>query len=168
MMNEEKNIKGSGAQEKMRALLNQPKVLMMATALDKIPFSVCPMTLVQMDEHGLLWFFSKKDSDHFRDIEKDSRVQLIYADVPYQKYISIYGNATHIVDVQKINELWSDNLNDWFDGIKDPNLALLKVSMYQAYYWDHTAYKLVSFSDQEEEFLDKKHSIPKEKGYLKL
>lgn len=147
-MSKKNYTKDENGFQKMRALIDTPKIIMMATMLEKIPFSVCPMTLQAMDEQGDLWFFSAKDSDHFRDIEQDNRVQLIYTDEQNQKYISIFGNATHIVSEKKVQELWNKNLNTWFDGPNDPNLVLLNVNMENAYYWDSTNSKLVSFFEK--------------------
>lgn len=65
--------------QKIRELLQNTRICMMATNLEKIPFSVCPMTFQEIDEQGNLWFFTPKNSDHFRDIEKDNRVQLIFS-----------------------------------------------------------------------------------------
>ncbi|MGY0392846.1 pyridoxamine 5'-phosphate oxidase family protein [Bizionia sp. KMM 8389] len=131
--------------DKMRDLLETPKTVMLATQLEKIPFSVCPMSLQQMDDQGDLWFFTSKSSSHFADIEKDNRVQIIYSDDSKKRYISIHGNATHIIDANKVDELWSPVLNTWFNGKGDENLALLNVNMENAYYWDSQQSKLVSF-----------------------
>ncbi len=129
---------------KMRELLENTKVFMMATNLGKVPFSICPMTLQEMDEQGDLWFFAPRNSDHFKEIEKDNRVQLIISNENEQQYISIYGNATHIIDKQKLNHLWNPMLRAWFNGMDDPNIALLNVNMESAYYWDSFENKLVS------------------------
>ncbi|MFS4418216.1 pyridoxamine 5'-phosphate oxidase family protein [Maribacter sp. 2307ULW6-5] len=137
------------ALKRIRELIISPSVLMMATKLTKIPFSVCPMTLQEMDGQGDLWFFSGKDTDHFRDIEEDNRVQLIYTDKAHDTYLSIFGNAIHIVDHQKRDALWSERLNTWFKGKDDPNLALLNVNMENAYYWENKSNSLVSFFDGE-------------------
>jgi general stress protein 26 len=145
---------------KMRELLNDvPGTVMMATDLEKIPFSVCPMTLQQMDEQGDLWIFADRDSDHFKDIERDNRVQLMYFDESNQKYVSLFGNATHIVDAHKVDELWNDGLNEWFDGKKDPNLVLLNINIENAYYWDNGVKKTVSLFG---------HKTRAEKGHIDL
>ncbi|MEW4924656.1 pyridoxamine 5'-phosphate oxidase family protein [Algibacter sp. 2305UL17-15] len=157
------NTKNKERIEKMRSLIAVPKIVMLATRLDKIPFSVCPMTLQRIDEQGDIWFFSSKNSSHFKDIEYDNRVQIIYSDEAEQTYISIFGNATHIVDDQKVDELWNPMLNNWYEGKDDPNLALLNVNINNAYYWDTDESRLVSFfelitgiaSNDETDFGDK-------------
>ena len=144
-MCDKNNTKNEGKLEKIRSLIDEVKVVMMATRLDKIPFSVCPMTLQEIDKQGDLWFFSSKESSHFDDIEYDNRVQIMYSDEDKQRYMSIYGNATHIVDDQKIDELWNPMLTNWFEGKDDPDLVLLSVNIKNTYYWDTEENKLVSF-----------------------
>lgn len=144
-MNTQNYTKDKNGLEKMRALIDEPKIVMLATQLNKTPFSICPMTLQQMDEKGDLWFFTSKTSGHFMDIQEDNRIQIIYTDEEKHKYISIYGNATHIIDDKKLDELWNPMLNTWFEGKDDSNLALLNINMENAYFWDTTQNKLVSF-----------------------
>jgi len=139
------NTKNKESIKKMRSLVEASKVVMLATALNKTPFSVCPMTIQQIDEQGDLWFFSSKNSDHFNDIDYDNRVQIIYTDEDKKTYISIFGNATHIIDDEKIDELWNPMLNNWYEGKNDTNLALLCVNINTASYWDSEKNKLVSF-----------------------
>lgn len=146
--------KDNKGQKKIRKLLNETKVFMMITNLEKAPFSVCPMTLQEMDEKGDLWFFTPRDSDHFRDIEKDNRVQLISSNRKKQYYLSVYGKATHIIDQKKVNQLWNPALYTWFNGKQDPNIALVNINMETAHYWDgmqSVALSLLKFKGYETE-----------------
>jgi len=144
-MDKKNYMKNPEGLRQIRTLIDEQKTVMMASHLDKVPFSICPMTLQQMDEKGDLWFFASQDSDLFKDIAKDNRVQIIYTDNQKQTYISIFGNATHIIANQKKEELWNSNLLNWFKGKDDPNLALISVNMENAYYWDNENAKLISF-----------------------
>lgn len=166
-MSEKNYTKDKDGLQKMRGLIDTPKIVMMATQLKKTPFSICPMTLQQMDDKGDLWFFTGKDTDHFRDIERDNAVQLIYTDEGNKKYISIYGNATHIVDEHKVDELWDPKLKAWFDGKDDSNLALLNINMENAYYWESTSNTLVSFFEMENS-AGKKNGSDGNKGHVDL
>ena len=152
----------------IRTLIDEQKTVMMASHLDKIPFSICPMTLQQMDEKGDLWFFASQDSDLFKDIAKDNRVQIIYTDNQKQTYISIFGNATHIIANQKKEELWNSNLLNWFKGKDDPNLALISVNMENAYYWDNENAKLISFFKIGKDGSVKESSASSAKGFVNL
>lgn len=130
---------------KMRTLIEDRSIVMIASHLDRIPFSVCPTTLQQLDEKGNLWFFASKDSCLFRDIGEDNRVQLIYSDRKRQKYLTIFGRATPVLTEQKMDELWDFNLLKWFEGKNDPKLALLSVSPEHSNYWDDENNRAVSF-----------------------
>lgn len=155
--------------EKMRELIDTPKTVMLITGLDKKPLSVCPMTLQQMDEQGELWFFTSKQSDHFNDIDFNNKVQIVYADDDQNRYISIYGNATHIEDNTKRDELWKPELSHWFkDGKDDENLALMCINMEDAYYWDGQDQKRVYVLAMAEDSMDYVHETEGEKGYVNL
>ena len=154
--------------KKVRSLLSKTKIFMMATNLKKIPFSVCPMTLQQMDDQGDLWFFTPRDSDHFRDIEDDNKVQLIASNNKAQQYISIYGNATHIVDAKKVDELWNPMLQAWFSGKDDPNLALININMESAYYWNNNENKMLSIAHFVQGLSSALETEEVEKGYINM
>lgn len=152
----------------IRTLIEERKTVMMASELDSIPFSICPMTLQQMDDKGDLWFFVAKDSGLFQDIEKDNRVQIIYTDNQKHTYISIFGNATHMISKEKKDELWNSNLLNWFDGKDDSNLALISVNMENAFYWDNENAKLVSLFKIVEGGSVKRESGEGVKGFVDL
>ncbi|WP_127140805.1 pyridoxamine 5'-phosphate oxidase family protein [Flagellimonas marinaquae] len=167
-MNKRNYMKSPEGLQRIRTLIDEQKTVMMASDLDKTPFSVCPMTLQQMDEKGDLWFFVAKDSGLFEDIEKDNRVQIIYSDEQNHHYVSMFGNATHIIAKQKRAELWNPDLLNWFKGKDDDNLALISVNMENAYYWDHENAKLVSFFKIGKGGSVKETSDSETKGFVNL
>jgi len=167
-MDKKNYMKNPEGLRQIRTLIDEQKTVMMASHLDKIPFSICPMTLQQMDEKGDLWFFASQVSDLFKDIAKDNRVQIIYTDNQKQTYISIFGNATHIIANQKKEELWNSNLLNWFKGKDDPNLALISVNMENAYYWDNENAKLISFFKIGKDGSVKESSASSAKGFVNL
>lgn len=164
-MNKRNYMKNEEGLRKVRTLIDEQKTVMMASNLNTIPFSVCPMTVQQMDEKGDLWFFVSKDSGLFMDIEEDNRVQIIYNDDNKQQYLSIFGNATHIIAEQKKEELWNHHLLNWFEGKDDPDLTLISVNMENAFFWDNENSKLVPFFNAEESNVS---SSSGEKGFVNL
>nr|WP_321222824.1 pyridoxamine 5'-phosphate oxidase family protein [uncultured Psychroserpens sp.] len=144
MKDESQDLIGQEAISKIAALLDNNKLAMMATKLDSMPFSVCPMTTQEIDNTGKLWFFTGKSSEHYKYLQKDNRLHLTYANQSNQEYLSVYGTAQLLVDKQKIDALWSPILKVWFDGKDDPNLALLCVTIKDAYYWDQKYNKAVT------------------------
>lgn len=165
-MNERNYRENEEGLRKIRTLIDEQKTVMIASQLDKTPFSVCPMILQQMDDKGDLWFFTSKDSALYKDIEKDNRVQIIYSDERKQKYLSMFGNATHIIDREKREELWNHTMLKWFTGKEDPDLALLSVNLQNSYFWDSENNKPVPFFPMDQ--LSKEREKEGEKGYVNL
>jgi general stress protein 26 len=78
------------------------------------------------------------------EIEKDDRVCLGYSDPDDSTYVSISGRAEMSKDRAKMEELWSPILKAWFpEGLEDPNICLMKVTVEQAEYWEASSGKLV-------------------------
>ena len=103
-----------------------------------------PMHTQPMREDNLLWFFTGKNSEKIAEIKNDSHVSLGYADPSSSTYVAVCGRASLVTDKAKIDELWHDMLKAWFPGGKeDPNIALLKVTVDSAEYWDSPSSKVV-------------------------
>ena len=96
-----------------------------------------PMSTQEMDENGELWFFTSDETHKVDEIEKDDRVNVAYAKPDDNTYVSVSGSGSISRDRQKIEELWNPILKAWFpEGLDDPHLCLLKVSVEEAEYWD--------------------------------
>jgi general stress protein 26 len=102
-----------------------------------------PMYTQQAEFDGDLWFFTADDSGKVAEIRADSDVNLAYAEPKDSRYVSVSGKAELVKDRAKIDELWSPMLKAWFNGGKDdPHLALLRVRVSEAEYWDDTQSKM--------------------------
>ena len=103
-----------------------------------------PMSTQEMDESGDLWFFTSDRTHKVDEIEADSRVNAAYSKIDDNLYVSVSGRASLVKDRQKIEELWNPILKAWFpEGLDDPTLSLLKVSIEEAEYWDSPNSKIV-------------------------
>ena len=90
-----------------------------------------------IDHNGDIWFFTSASSHKVSEIEKLPKVNVSFADPDNQHYISISGNAQLVRDRNKIEELWRPEFKMWFpEGKDDPDIALLRVSLEKAEYWD--------------------------------
>ena len=75
---------------------------------------------------------------------KRQHVNVSYAEPDQQKYVSVSGTAQLVRDRSKIEELWNPLFKAWFpQGLEDPDLALLKVNVDKAEYWDSPSSKVV-------------------------
>jgi len=103
-----------------------------------------PMSTQEMGEGGDLWFFTSDRTHKVEEIEADSRVNAAYSKPDDNLYVSVSGRASLVKDRRKIEELWNPILKAWFpDGLDDPTLSLLKVSVEEAEYWDSPNSKIV-------------------------
>lgn len=96
-----------------------------------------PMAVQESEFDGDLWFFTDTDSDKVRQIEANPQVNVSLANEKKNEWTSFSGAAVIVHDRQKIEELWSKPLETWFpDGTDTTGLALLKVEVGSAEYWD--------------------------------
>ena len=69
---------------------------------------------------------------------------LAYSDPRRQNYVSVRGTAQVVRDAARQKELWSEPLRVWFPkGAEDPAVALLRVKVEGAEYWDAPSSTLV-------------------------
>ena len=95
------------------------------------------MTMQDVEFDGDLWFFTPFHSPKVWEARKHQRVNVAFSDPEHSKYISVSGLASVVQDQAKMTELWKPAYKVFFPkGLEDPELALLKVSVETAEYWD--------------------------------
>ena len=71
------------------------------------------------------------------EVERERHVNVSYAKPDDQRYVSVSGKARLVRDPEKTRELWNPAYKAWFPGgLDDPQLALLKITVERAEYWD--------------------------------
>lgn len=101
-----------------------------------------PMQALQIDENGSIWFFTRADA--IRKEAGQYGLNLSFADPANASYVSIAGRSTLLRDEAMIDKLWSPLMKTWFpDGKEDPSLALLRVDVLSAEYWDSPSSSMV-------------------------
>ena len=96
-----------------------------------------PMAVSQGEFDGTLWFFTKASSHKVDEVEAHHRVGVSFSDPSAQNYVSLSGTAALVQDRAAIDAHWTELLTTWFPkGKDDPDVALLKVHVTQAEYWD--------------------------------
>ena len=105
-----------------------------------------PMTTQNssVDEDSNLWFFMSRSNGPLDDIGGDTEVNVSYADPGKDSYVSVSGRAAVVDDTAKKQQLWSKMSEAWFPGgVNDPDLALVRVRISHAHFWDVKSNKLV-------------------------
>lgn len=122
---------------KLSALIEDIGVAMLATVAPDGSLRSRPMVSQGGIEEGELWFFTADDSGKIAEIEQDHEVNLAYAEPKDRRYVSISGRATLVRDPERVRRMWSPEVEAWFPGgPDDPRLALLRVRVHAAEYWD--------------------------------
>ena len=132
--------------EKLKGMLEDIDFAMLATIAGG-KFRSRPMSTQEMDENGDLWFFTSDDTHKVEEIEADDRVLVAYSKPEDNTFVSVFGRAQIVKDRDKIEELWSPIYKAWFpEGLDDPKICLLKISVEEAEYWDSPNSKLVQIA----------------------
>ncbi|HWL29434.1 MAG TPA: pyridoxamine 5'-phosphate oxidase family protein [Burkholderiaceae bacterium] len=93
---------------------------------------------------GQLWFFMSRSSEAAEELTADPHVNVAYADTGQDAYVSVSGRARVVDDIAMKRQLWSKMNEAWFPrGVDDPDLALVRVDMTEAEYWNVTDSKLM-------------------------
>ncbi len=105
--------------------------------------------VTQRAEEDVLWFLSAKDTPKILEVQKDSEVNVSYADPNNEVYISVSGVASAFQDPEKIRELWSSTAQRWFPGGPDDHsITILKVKITQAEFWDVHKRTMIKLSER--------------------
>jgi general stress protein 26 len=128
--------------QKLADLIDATSIAMLTTEESDGTLRSRPLATLQMDSAGKLWFFTALSSGKVGEIDQHRKVNLSYANVGKQDYVSISGHARLFRDPEKMQELWTRWVEPWFpDGLDDPDLGLLEVTVDDAEYWDAPASK---------------------------
>jgi general stress protein 26 len=123
--------------EKVAEMVEDIKFAMLTTMEDGGMLRSRPMATMEMDADGHLWFFTALSSPKIDEVEQHCEVNLSYMRADKQEYVSISGSSEIVRDKDKMAQLWSPWIRPWFpEGLDDPNLVLLKVTISEAEYWD--------------------------------
>ena len=145
-MSNVKNLYNEDAVKKIKDFVDDIKFCMFCTSVTDMPFRTRPMSTLEVDEEGNLWFFSAKSSDKNDEIKNDDTVQLIYSKNSDVLFLTITGKATIVEDQAKKDELWNPIVKAFFpEGKDDPDLSLVKIKPEAAHYWDTINGKMITW-----------------------
>jgi general stress protein 26 len=124
-------------------LIAQAQVAMLTTEEEQGLLRSRPLLTLEMDEEGRLWFFTHLSTRKVGEMDQHRLVNLSYADLTRQAFVSICGRVRMLRDPDKARELWTQRLKPWFpSGLDDPDLGLLEITVEEAEYWDVPASRM--------------------------
>ncbi len=104
------------------------------TGDDRMHFT--PMSHVDIDDDGNLWFFTSTESGKTLNNKVQPIVYLTYVYEAGGTYLSIEGIANITANKAKMRELFNPFLKSWFPkGLEDSAVSLLMVRPLEIEYW---------------------------------
>jgi general stress protein 26 len=141
----EKDLHNEEAAKKFKKLVTDINVCMFITNHEKDEHTR-PMATIEVEDNGTLWFFTDIRSIKVEEVSVEKTVHLVYAHPGKESYVDVWGKANVLTDRKLIKDKWKTIVKAWFpNGSDDPNLALLKVTPSNIYYWDAETGKMVAF-----------------------
>ncbi|MGH9943093.1 MAG: pyridoxamine 5'-phosphate oxidase family protein [Pyrinomonadaceae bacterium] len=123
--------------KKLGELIKDVQIAMLTTAEPDGALRSRPMHTLEREFDGDLWFFTRASSPKVDEVERDRDVCVAYARPDDQRYVSVSGKARLVRERARLEEFWNPVFKAWFpEGLDDPDLALLCVTVEQAEYWD--------------------------------
>lgn len=140
-----KDLFSKEAVDKIKEMAEDIKMCMFCTELSVRPVPTRPMSVLEVDDRGNLWFLSSKDSNKNAEIKHDDEVQLIFAKNADAHFLSVFGKAIIYTDRSHVEDVWTPIAKTWFEeGKNDPDATVIKVEPLDAYYWDTKSGKMIS------------------------
>jgi general stress protein 26 len=123
--------------DKLQTLLQDFDYAMLVTRTTDGELRSRPMAVAEIEPEGLMWFLTERHSGKIGELAADNHVNV--AMQSSNKFVSISGRATPLVDHRKVEDLWNEAWRVWFPGGKDdPTLILLRVQGEKGEYWDNS------------------------------
>ncbi len=130
---------------KLAKMIRGIKVAMLTTTAPDGTLRSRPMASQEADFDGTLWFFSQDSSEKTSEILQNPQVNASYVSTEEHHYVSFTGHASVVQAREKMQELWCPVYRAWFPrGLDDPELALLRVDVERAEYWDMLSSSMVN------------------------
>lgn len=131
---------------KLETMIKDIGVAMIVTQSPDGSLRSRPMACPKHAYDGDLWFFTALDSAKAQEVASHSQVNVSFAEPKAERYVSIAGRASVVHDPARSRAMWNPLLKGWFPGgVDDPRLALLRVEVEHAEYWDAKSSRMLVF-----------------------
>ena len=123
---------------RLRELIEDIRIAMMTTVDADGTLRSRPLQTLRFAEDGALWFFTSASSPKVQEARDGGwHINLSYANLGKYDFVSISGKGELVRDRKLMEAMWSKWVEVFFPkGLDDPDLALLRVDIVKAEYWD--------------------------------
>ena len=132
------DLRGVDATNKIRELIKKSDACFFCTVHPSSESSGArPMSVLNVDDKGHLWFLSADDSHKNAEIALNPSVHLYFQGSAHSDFLHLSGRASIFRDPAKIRHLWQPLFKTWFtEGESDPRITAIRVVPVEGYYWD--------------------------------
>jgi general stress protein 26 len=132
--------------EKLKQIVGRSRVGMLGMYReDGIHFT--PMSHVDIDDDGNLWFFTTKETGKAVSAKNRNNIFITYAQEANSTFLSISGKAYLNANREKMRELFNPYVMAWFpQGLDDPNISLLVVHPLEVECWTSDEHKILTYN----------------------
>lgn len=128
-------------QEKVRELIKDSRIAMLATLDAEGRIVSQPMATQDVEPDADLWFIAERSSEKVANIRRDPRVNVSYSSG--DSWVSVAGTAEVVDDTARLADLWNTFTDAWMEGgPENPENILIRVSAGSAEYWDSPGSKV--------------------------
>lgn len=121
-------------QDHVVEMMKDEKIVMMTSETSDGWLHSHPMAVQEVTDDGDLWFFIGLQGEQADELRAASKANVAFAKMG--SWLSVAGSVAFVNDREKINELWNDQVEAWFDGGKDdPSLGLIRFVSASAQHW---------------------------------
>jgi len=104
-----------------------------------------PMAVAEIETANTIWFVTSSDSPKVEEIRADSRVSVTFQSE--RKFVALSGTSAVVRDRARIDALWKEAWKVWFpNGKEDPSIALIRVTVEDAEFWDNAGGKGIRYA----------------------
>lgn len=129
---------------KLAEMIEGIPVAMLTTVSERGWLRSRPMVTQAEPCDGTLWFLSAAGTGKARDVRDRQQVNLCYVSAARNRYVSVSGMATLVVDTARTAAWWRSAYAEWFPkGPADPDLVWIRVQVQEAEYWDSHAHRMI-------------------------
>ena len=133
--------------KKLWALIKSTQIGMLTSLNANGKLNSRPMAMAQTTFDGFLWFFTEAACSKVDEVHHHSQVSVNFVDAEKNRFVTISGKAQIVHDRAKARELWRPFLRAWFpQGVDSPEIALIRVKVETAEYWESASSQAVNVS----------------------
>jgi general stress protein 26 len=126
------------------AIIKECRIAMLTTVEVGGLLRARPMTTVQKEFGGTLWFFSPTDSDAVHAVRENEQVCVAYANPDKADFVSLSGLGAVVTETAIKEVLWNSMVQTWFpQGPSSSEVAIIKIDVTRAEYWNSRSNNLV-------------------------